>query len=419
MIKRAFVPNKRGYRGLDPLYRRAADKWGFLSRDVVSNAAARPVWVNMYAGGDVLVAWGLLGRMKADKAPLVMSTEAYDGHALLGRTFGVNRVFFSPWDIALPASRHLDGVRPRALVCVPHMYCVALLRLARRKGVRTILANGRLSGPVAHGNTPLQRALALGVVHALDAIAVQCEEDYQAFRRLGVPATALAVTGDLASDLGHVALDGNEREALRSDLGLGPGDPVVIVGSGHPGEAQLIADAFAALRRSLGHVRLIVAPRLLHELHTVAAPFERYGFRLARRTTLEAQRQPAEYDVLLLDTFGELRRIYGVADVAFIGSTIVPINVRGGGHNPLEILAHGVVPVFGPHMSLWRRVTTRLLEVEPRLQVESAETLARRLGDILDGTVPAKPVQEAGRELVAEAGGALEATVAFLDSVLP
>jgi 3-deoxy-D-manno-octulosonic-acid transferase len=272
---------------------------------------------------------------------------------------------------------------------------------------------------VLRANAPLQRALALGVGQLLDAVSVQSDEDYRAFRRLGVPATALAVTGDLASDLAHLALTAAERDVLRRGLGLGPEVPVVIAGSVHPGEAQLVADAFGTLRRRSRDVRLVLAPRWLHELATIAAPLERHGFRLARRTALDVAGHTRDYDVLLLDTFGELRRVYGVADAAFIGSTVVPINARGGGHNPLEILTHGVVPVFGPHMSLWRRVTTRLLEVEPRLQVQSAETLATRLGDILDGTVAAKPVQEAGRELVAEAGGALEATVAFLDSVLP
>ena len=140
------------------------------------------------------------------------------------------------------------------------------------------------------------------------------------------------------------------------------------------------------------------------------------GFKVSRRTEFSngVAHNGCDYDVLLLDSFGELGRFYGIADVAFIGSSLVPINERRGGHNLLEPLVHGVPPLFGPHMNLWRPVTQKLLNVWPSLEVNSAETLAESASQVFKGKAPLSAIGEVGMQLVELREDAVERTMAFL-----
>ena len=144
----------------------------------------------------------------------------------------------------------------------------------------------------------------------------------------------------------------------------------------------------------------------------MAERFAQQGFRVARRTTLNQEAGP--YDVLIVDTFGELRTLYAVGDVAFIGSSLVRINERGGGHNPLEPLTHGVIPLYGPFMSLWRPVTEELHRVWPGLEVGDAEQLAERASQVFSGAAPVAAIREVGLRLVDRSAGAVERTAVFL-----
>ena len=417
MAKRVVLTDKRAYSGLDPLGRRMRDRWGELPKPLRDVAAtASPVWINMNSGGETVMNLPMLQALGVPQGPFILSTESYDTFALLCRTYDRDRIFFPPWDIQWPVRRALDQLRPRALVFVQTAYCPVLLREARRAGVKTVLVNGLLSRNVAQGNARMHRALALGFFRDLDAIAAQTEEDGAAFQALGVPRERLTITGNLSTDFSGVLLTAAERLRLRGELGLRQTDPVLIVGSTHSSEQQVMLEAFIALRRRLPDIRFIVVPRWVHEAKAIAAWFGERGFRVAMRTAFTAGRANGshEYDVLIVDVFGELRSLYGVADVAYIGASLVPINEGRGGHNPLEPLAHGVVPLFGPSMNLWHGVVRELREAWPALEVRSAQQLAERAVDVLTGRAPLNAVQEVRVRLLGQSGSAVRRTAEFL-----
>ena len=417
LTKRVLLKREAADIELDPMIRRFWNKWGVLPqclRDMAS--ATNPIWFSMVSGGELVMSQPLLKRLGADRGPFIFSTESFDGFGLLCRIYPQERVLFSPWDTWLPVRRTLSQLRPKAFVSVQNAYCPILLRQARRANIKTILVNGLLSRNVQYRYYLMERALALGFYRELDALSVQGEEDYEAFRKLGVPSERLTITGDIAADLGALRLTPSERLQWRRSLGLKASDPVLIVGSAHPGEQQVMMEAFLALRRHVPEARFIVVPRLVHEARAMAAWLAQRQFRVVLKTALAPEKsggQP-EYDVLVLDTLGELRTVYGVGDVAFIGSSLVPLNARGGGHNPLEPLTHGVVPLFGPHMNLWRAVATELLSVWPGLEVRSPEALGEQAALVLSGHAPVTAIRQAGVRLVDRSGGAVERTAAFI-----
>lgn len=414
----------REERSKDPMVRRFWDIWGFLEKDLVTFARkSPPIWIHMSSGGEVVMATGLLDRLHAGRNAYVFSTTSYDGHALLVRRYGRERVFFAPWDTSLPVRRVLKSLQPKALIFIQNAYLPSLLRQARLLGVKTLLVNALMSRSVARANPAMQRAIALDFHQELDWIGVQRDSDYQAFLGLGISPERMEITGDLYADLKYLCLNLEERLRLRKSLQMNENTPVLIAGSTHPGEGKVLLETFRLLRERNPHVRFILAPRLLHEASEMARQFSERGFRVVRRTKFDngQLREGGDYDVLVLDTFGELGKMYGIADVAYIGSSLVPINERCAGHNPLEPLAHGVVPLFGPHMNLWQGVTQKLLKVWPEAQVNSGSSLACRAYEVLDRAVPLQAIRTTANRILEEDSGGVERTYCFLKErlVLP
>ena len=417
LTKRVLLRPKRAYFGLDPMVRRFWDKWGFLSKRLCAiRKRTSPIWINMNSGGEVLIAKRLLQRLEVNKDPYLLSTESYDSFALLSKDYD-GQVFFPPWDTWLAVRRVLKRLVPHALIFVQNAYFPVLLGQARRQGVKTVLINALMSRNVEKGNAAMQRTLALGFYRELDAIAVQGEEDYRAFRQLGVPEERLAVTGDLYADLHHLRLTQEERNRMRQQLGLAQSDRVLVIGSTHPGEIDTLLETLLSLRKRVPECRFIVAPRWLHEVPAMMMRLSQAGLKVVRRTEFlraASDNGACLYDVLILDTFGELGRVYGVADVAYIGASLVPINERRAGHNPLEPLVHGIPPLFGPHMNWWRPTVQSMLEVWPNFQVDSPQALTHRVVEVLEGRAPLEKIRETSSQLMERGRGALDRTVAFL-----
>ena len=147
----------------------------------------------------------------------------------------------------------------------------------------------------------------------------------------------------------------------------------------------------------------------------MAIGLRRRGVRVTLKSALATDGQSGEpYDVLVVDEFGRLRTLYGAADVAYIGASLMPVTAMRGGHNPLEPLAHGIVPLFGPHMRFWESVTQRLRDAWPAIEVDSPHALGERVVQVLHGYAPIADIQRVGETLVEQSRGAIERTAAFL-----
>ncbi len=178
-----------------------------------------------------------------------------------------------------------------------------------------------------------------------------------------------------------------------------------------------LLEALLAIRKRVPQCRCILAPRWLHEAPEMMMRLSRAGLKVVRRTEFlrtGSNNGACLYDVLVLDTFGELGKLYGVADVAYIGASLVPMNERRAGHNPLEPLVHGIPPLFGPHMNWWRPSVQSMLEIWPDFQVDSPQTLTHRVVEVLEGRAPLEKIRESCAQLMERGKGALERTVAFL-----
>jgi len=159
-------------------------------------------------------------------------------------------------------------------------------------------------------------------------------------------------------------------------FGFQPGEPVLLAGSTHDGEEEILAAALAILRRQFPSVRLLIAPRHVERTGKILAQLEKTNLRVARRTATPDGPVP---DILLLDTTGELRDWYACADVVFIGKSLA----GSGGQNPVEAILTGRPVLFGPHMENFAALRDKLLATGGAVEVRDAATLAAEAGKLL------------------------------------
>ncbi|HET7134021.1 MAG TPA: glycosyltransferase N-terminal domain-containing protein, partial [Gammaproteobacteria bacterium] len=222
------------------------------------------------------------------------------------------------------------------------------------------------------------------VLREVDLLAVQTQEHAERFKALGVTAERLRVTGNMKYDLTQPprAPGSQEHDAarteLRAELGLAPDDVVIIGGSLHEREDEALLDAYARARAANDRVALIVVPRYPKDAPDVERHARERGFAATLKSTLAADSpsKPGRGRVLVVDTVGELGRLYGAADLAFVGGSLFFRGANKGGHNLMEPAILAVPVLFGPYNFSFKETVEDLLAADAGVLVHDAQELA-------------------------------------------
>ncbi|WP_018871874.1 3-deoxy-D-manno-octulosonic acid transferase [Thioalkalivibrio sp. ALJ16] len=355
--------------------------------------APAPVWIHAVSVGEVLAAEPLIRGLLASGVRPLVSTTTPTGAAMLEERLGGQVTHrFLPLDLPWLQRRFLRAVRPRCVVIMETEIWPNLLAQAARAQVPVVLANARLSERSARRYARIPRLIG-PTLRQFDWIACRNELDRDRFVGLGAAADRLTVNGDIKFDIHIDAADRHEVDGLRSWVGA---RPVVILASTHADEEARLLPGLRDLRDEYPDLLIIIAPRHPQRFGEVADLLERAGEPFVRRS--EGGPGPAT-QVWLLDTLGELKRFFGLADAAFVGGSLVPV----GGHNPLEAILWHCPVVMGPHVDNFEQLVASM----------QAASVLQRAGD------PAEVVAKI-RALLAQAPAERDAlrarSVAFLQS---
>ena len=389
------------------------ERWGRLPADV--NPAGRPsIWIHAVSVGEVQAARTLIPglRDRYPDHPLWLSTTTQTGRAVAARVEGVDGLFYFPLDLPAAVDRVLDRVRPALFLAVETELWPNLLRRCARRGVRTMLVNGRVSDR-SYPRYRLVRRLFRRVLADVDRYCAQSEESARRLVALGAPADRVATTGNLKFDAAPPPSSGPRSELLRA-LRFARGRPVVMAASTHPGEEGPVLDAWRRLRARAPGRFLVLAPRHPERAAEVAALAAERGIAVVRRSRLPAAGAgPA--DVVVLDTVGELAAAFGMATVVFLGGSLAPV----GGHNVIEPAAWGKPVVFGPHMQNFAEIADLFLANCAARRIAGAEELEPVLEELLSDPRERAALGAAARSLVAANRGAAARSLAEIAAVLP
>ena len=384
------------------------------------NPDRRPaIWVHAVSVGEALAARPLLRALRVayPEHRLVVSTTTATGQRV-ARGFGgdVDAVCYAPFDFPWFVNRALDRIAPALLLVVDTEIWPNLLRACRRRGVGTLIVNGRLSDR-SFRRYRLVRGGMRRVLADLGRVCAQTDEWARRFVAIGADPDRVTVTGSLKFDAAGPAgsaPDSAAGDRLRAVFGFARSRPVLIAASTLRGEEEPVLRAFARIRRTAPDALLVVAPRHPERFEETRGIAERAGCRVRMRSALEPGRDPAA-DVVILNTLGELGRLFDVASAVFVGGSLVP----AGGHNPIEPAACGRAIVVGPHMENFTDVTRELVARGAALQVRDADALEETLAGLMRDGARRSRLGAAARAVVDANRGATRRTIAAAAELLP
>ncbi len=400
---------------------RLGERWARYSPLVRAHlfGGPRPIWIHAVSVGEVTAILPLVRALTAarpDGSPgerVVLSTVTVTGnHTARAKAPAGTDVLYLPLDLSFVTRRAIRAIRPRLFVSTESEVWPGLLRELERACVPTAMANGRVSERSAR-RYRLTLGFLAGALRRVRLFCVQTEAFRERLAHMGAPRERIQVLGNLKFDLEVPSLGAEERERLAVELGLAGRALVIVAGSTHEGEDEVLLGVLERLRAEGLDAALLLAPRHPERFENVGRLIAARALAFTRRSRPEVEGRGTPV-VHLLDTIGQLAQIYGVGDVAFVGGTLVPI----GGHNLLEPAAHGLPVLFGPHTESCEEIAAALVEAGAGTRGADAEALAMRCKALATDAVERQAMGAAGRALIAAHRGATQRTAAALRALV-
>lgn len=385
---------------LEPDYRRRwRERLGFIGR-----RAPGSLWLHAASVGETQAALPLIELLlrRYPERRLVVTSFTPTGAALLRDRLGdrVENVYL-PVDTPGAVARFLNRLRPQLGIIIETELWPNLLQACRHRAIPMLLASATLSDASLRRYLRFPgRRLMHAALRAFEVIAVQSREDADRFRVLGVHPGRIEITGNIKFDLELQEGLGGRAMTLRHDW-TALSRPVWVAASTHEGEEQIAINAFAALAGQFPDQLLVLVPRHPQRFDAVAALLESSGLIYVRRSRQAPVNEATQ--VVLIDTLGELMLFYALADVAFVGGSLVPI----GGHNLLEPAALARPVLSGPHYESQQQLFAMLEKKQAIRCVTDESTLQQSLGELLASTQQRQAMGQAAQRVVMENRGAL------------
>jgi 3-deoxy-D-manno-octulosonic-acid transferase len=382
-----------------------------LGRQAPSGEGGPSGWVHAVSVGEAIAAASLVEGLRRlhPELPLVMTTVTSTGAQIVRERFaGLATHRFFPLDFPAVTRRAVASINPAFLICMETELWPNTLRTLAARGVPVMIANGRISDRSFRRYRLVRRFMA-SVLADVRVFAMQSDEDARRIIALGAQPERVVVTGNIKVDA-SVADPAGSGDLWRRLLALAPGQRVWVAGSTHPGEEGPVLDAHRAALAEFPELVLVIAPRHPERTREVLAILERRGWPSVRRSELPAAVTSTASPippVVVLDTIGELAMLYAIADVVFVGGSLVPM----GGHNVLEAAQRRKPVLIGPHTTNFRESAGLLEAAGAAVVVRDANDLSRELRRLLaDPDLRAK-LGDAGYEAVASRHGAVRETL--------
>jgi 3-deoxy-D-manno-octulosonic-acid transferase len=377
------------------------------------------IWIHAVSVGETLTARALAGELKAryPRLRLFLSTTTMAGQQVARHSLqNVDGVFYFPFDWTFIVRRTLTLVKPRVFVMMETEIWPNLLRECRKRGVKTVLINGRISSR-SYPRYRLIRPFFRGVLADVDRFCMQSEESVRRLIDLGADPSRITMTGSLKFDsleLPSATSHGKPRERVLRFFRISPNRQVVVAGSTLRGEEGPVLRAFARVKKASPSALAILAPRQPERFGEAERLARDAGFVTIRRTELPIDAEPRA-DVVVLDSIGELAQIYQLATAVFVGGSLVD----HGGHNILEPAIFGKAIIFGPHMQNFKEIADTFLANGAAVQVQSDRELEEVLLGFLSDPVRRARLGAAARALVEANRGAKDKTLAVIAELVP
>jgi len=394
-----------------------SQKVGFVPDSILSKLSGeRPVWIHAVSVGEVITAIPLIRKLKK-KYPdqkIILSTVTVTGHytATLNAK-EADAVIYFPFDYPFIVKRIIRTINPKLFLPLETELWPNFLRALKRNRIPSVVINGRISKD-SYQRYRWTRFFFSKVLANIDAFYMQTDVDARRITDIGAPRDRVVIVGNLKFDRPLPIVTEEEKAELYSMLYVKEGQKIFIAGSTHRGEEDSILDIFKTLKKHHPDLILILAPRHPERFNEVVNLIIRHRLRGIKRTALTRQAQTNPYDVILLDTIGELSKLYSIGTIIFVGGSLV----SKGGHNVLEPAVHKKAVLFGPHMDNFLEISRHLKNNGGGLQINTKEELLTHARKLLSDDTLRNDLGEKAFEIISHNQGAIEKAMEIIETFI-
>ena len=393
-------------------WRSFPQRMGKVPQALTAISGERLIWIHAVSVGEVLAVAGLIARIRQafPQHRIVVSSTTDTGHALAQKRFGAENAFYFPLDFPFAIRPYLRALRPEVVVLAETEFWPNLMRLAHASGARIAVVNARISDRSWPNYRRFTWALQKILRH-VDLFLAQTQQDSDRLQSIGADPTRIRVTGNLKFDV-SLPSPPPILEPLHQSLAAEGAGPVLVCGSTVEDEERLLLKAFENILVKHSKALMILAPRHPERFQTVAGIIQQMDIPFHLRSRWS--REPLAGSAFLLDTIGELAALYGLADLAFVGGSLVP----RGGHNIIEPAQHGVAVVTGNHTENFRDIVS-LFQSRDAVRIVGMAELPLVLMQLLDNDDERAALGRRAQETIQSQMGATARTLQALTALLP
>ena len=381
------------------------ERLGRVPARLRDHTAEETIWVHAVSVGEVLAITRIVERLRTEfpAGRIVVSTTTDTGQKLARERFGEDNVFYPPLDLPFAVRPYFEALRPKLLILAESEFWPNLLRWARLSGAAIAVVNARVSDRSFPGYLRFRKLLRPMMLE-IDLFLAQSEEDARRLIQIGAPQERVRVTGNLKFEVKPPAkssLVAAFADSIR-DGGVGP---VIAAGSTLEGEEVLLLEMYRQVQQGHPHAVLLLAPRHPERFDRVAEIISSSGIPFQQRSQWNAP-APIRPGVFLLDSIGELAALYEIADIGFIGGSLVP----RGGHNVVEAAQFGKPILVGPYTENFRDIV-EIFRRADALCVVTAQSLTPDVLQLLQDPEQRTVLGRRAAEVMRSQQGATEKTM--------
>ena len=375
------------------------------------------IWIHGASVGEIVATSPLVKQIRQEMPdrPILVSAFTVGGYNMAKQIIPeADAIIFFPLDLPFVAESMVKRIHPGIFMPVETELWPNFLRAIRERHIPVMMVNGRISEKSVKTYRYLY-GIWDDMLSTVSRFCMQSSIDADYIYSLGADKNKIFVTGNTKFDQTYAEVTPEDYSRYKEELGLNNTYPIIMAGSTHPGEEKALFDAFKKVREKYADARLVIAPRKVNRADEISKLASTYGFETGYRSKmLENSALRKEYPVVLLDTIGELGRIYAIGDVVFVGGSLC----KTGGHNVLEPAAHAKPIIVGPNMQNFKDSYSLLSKVGACKMVNNVAELANEILDIIGNDERREKMGAASLQVIKENRGADIRSIHYLKELL-
>ena len=392
---------------------------GLIRREEIANVSNTDcIWIHGASVGEIVATSPIVKEIKKimPERKVLVSAFTVPGYNMASQIISeADAIIYFPLDLPWVAESVVRRVHPGIFMPVETELWPNFLRALRERNIPVMMVNGRISERSVKTYQYLF-SIWRDMLRTVSRFCMQSSIDANYITHLGADPQKIFVTGNTKFDQTYAEVTPEDLANYKMELGLGEDAfPVILAGSTHAPEEQYVLTAFSELHKKYPKARLIMALRFNNRVDEIRRLCDKFGYQAGLRSKLKDMSGPRpEYPVVLIDTIGELGRIYSVGDLVFVGGSLM----NHGGHNVLEPAAHAKPIVVGPSMQNFKDSYSLLSKAGALRTVQDAGGLTKTFLEIAGNDALRRQMGEASLQVIRENRGAALNTMHYLEDLL-